>query len=152
MALGGPTAPGLVFLPCELIEANGATLRRIVLVHAAAGGSSAAFVDWIESQNRFLDTLVDRIVPGYPAAEAEALFAEWGYRRPLAVAAEPFHLWVIQGPQEIAAELPLAEAGLNVIGPTISSPTATARCASSTARTRRPRLPPTSPGSTPSSR
>src|SRR5574337_468607 len=33
-ALGGPAAPGLVILPCELIEENGATLRRIVIGHA----------------------------------------------------------------------------------------------------------------------
>ena len=54
-------------------------------------------------------------MPGFPAAEAEALFTRWGYRDPLAVAAEPFHLWVIEGPAGIAAELPLAEAGLNVV-------------------------------------
>ena len=111
----GSEPPGLVFLPCELIEANGATLRRIVLDHARRWGFDAAFTDWVARKNRFLDTLVDRIVSGYPAAEAEALFAAWGYRDPLAVVAEPFHLWVIEGPQEIAAELPLAEAGLNVI-------------------------------------
>ena len=63
----------------------------------------------------FLDTLVDRIVPGFPGAEKETLFREWGYEDPLAVAAEPFHVWVIQGPKAIAAELPLAEAGLDVI-------------------------------------
>ncbi len=111
----GPDGPGLVVLPCELIEANGATLRRIVLNHARRWGLGAAFVAWIEQNNVFLDTLVDRIVPGFPGAEKETLFSEWGYEDPLAVAAEPFHVWVIQGPKAIAAELPLAEAGLDVI-------------------------------------
>jgi tagaturonate reductase len=114
-ALGRAQAPGLVFLPCELIEANGATLRRYVLAHAARWGLGLEFAAWVETQNLFLDTLVDRIVPGFPTAEAEALFAKWGYRDPLAVVVEPFHLWVIQGPPEIEAELPLAKAGLNVI-------------------------------------
>jgi tagaturonate reductase len=114
-ALGGAGAPGLVFLPCELIEANGATLRRIVLAHVARWDFGAAFVAWVEERNLFLDTLVDRIVPGFPTVEADALFARWGNRDPLAVAAEPFHLWVIQGSPGIAAELPLAEAGLNVV-------------------------------------
>ena len=114
-ALGGAEAPGLVFLPCELIEANGATLRRIVLAHVARWGFGPAFAAWVKERNLFLDTLVDRIVPGFPAVEADALFARWGYRDPLAVAAEPFHLWVIQGPARIAAELPLAKAGLNVV-------------------------------------
>ncbi len=111
----GPDAPGLVFLPCELIEANGATLRRIVLNHARCWDLEPAFVAWIEAKNVFLDTLVDRIVPGFPGAEKETLFRQWGYEDPLAVAAEPFHVWVIQGPKAIAAELPLAEAGLEVI-------------------------------------
>jgi tagaturonate reductase len=111
----GPDAPGLVFLPCELIEANGATLRRIVLGHARRARLDTAFVAWIETKNVFVDTLVDRIVPGFPGAEKEALFKEWGYEDPLAVAAEPFHVWVIQGPKAIASELPLAEAGLDVI-------------------------------------
>jgi tagaturonate reductase len=114
-ALGGPGAPGLVFLPCELIEANGATLRRTVLAHVARWDFGAAFVAWVEERNLFLDTLVDRIVPGFPTVEADALFARWGYHDPLAVAAEPFHLWVIQGSPRIAAELPLAKAGLNVV-------------------------------------
>ncbi|RBP13880.1 tagaturonate reductase [Roseiarcus fermentans] len=111
----GPDAPGLVVLPCELIEANGATLRRVVLGHARRWGLDPAFVAWIEGKTVFLDTLVDRIVPGFPGAEKEALFREWGYEDPLAVAAEPFHVWVIEGPKAIAAELPLAEAGLDVV-------------------------------------
>ncbi len=111
----GPDAPGLVFLPCELIEANGTTLRRMVLGHARRWGLEAAFVDWIEDNNVFVDTLVDRIVAGYPEGEKATLFGEWGYEDPLAVAAEPFHVWVIQGPKAIAAELPLADAGLDVI-------------------------------------
>ena len=111
----GAEAPGLVFLPCELIEANGATLRRIVLAHVARWDFGPAFAAWVEERNLFLETLVDRIVPGFPAVEADALFARWGYRDPLTVAAEPFHLWVIQGSARIAAELPLADAGLNVV-------------------------------------
>jgi tagaturonate reductase len=114
-ALGGKAAPGLVFLPCELIEANGANLRRIVLLHAQRWLLGADFFNWIERSNRFLDTLVDRIVPGYPAAEAEALCATWGYEDRLVVAAEPFLIWVIQGPADLAEEFPLHKAGLNVV-------------------------------------
>jgi tagaturonate reductase len=112
-ALGGGGAPGLVFLPCELIEANGRTLRRHALSTAERWGFGPDFLAWVENRCLFLDTLVDRIVPGFPAAEAEGLFSEWGYRDPLAVAAEPFHLWVIEG--DLAAEWPLAAAGLNVV-------------------------------------
>jgi tagaturonate reductase len=114
-ALGQAAAPGLVFLPCELIETNGAMLKRIVKLHAQRWILGTGFIDWIDHGNHFLDTLVDRIVPGYPAGEADALRAEWGYDDQLIVAAEPFHLLVIQGPVELADELPLHAAGLNVV-------------------------------------
>ncbi len=114
-ALGGAKAPGLVFLPCELIEANGATLKRIVKLHAQRWNLGTGFIEWVEQANHFLDTLVDRIVPGYPAAEADALRAAWGYDDRLIVAAEPFHLFVIQGPSVLADEFPLHKAGLNVV-------------------------------------
>ncbi len=114
-ALGGNPRSGLVFLPCELIEANGTNLKRIILRHAQRWNLDGGFAHWVESSNAFLNTLVDRIVPGYPAAEVEALQARFGYVDPLLVAAEPFHLWVIEGPQAIAGEFPLHQAGLNVI-------------------------------------
>ncbi|PWC37750.1 tagaturonate reductase [Azospirillum sp. TSO35-2] len=114
-ALGGTAGSGLVFLPCELIEANGTNLKRIVLAHAKRWGLEAGFAAWVERHNHFLNTLVDRIVPGYPKDEAAALSAKWGYEDKLAVAAEPFHVWVIEGPAELAEELPLHKAGLNVV-------------------------------------
>ncbi|MDR3435328.1 tagaturonate reductase [Telmatospirillum sp.] len=113
--LGGTKATGLVFIPCELIEANGTNLKRIVLLHAKRWKLEPAFSAWVEKDNYFLDTLVDRIVPGYPANEAAALCKSWGYQDNLIVAAEPFHVWVIQGPKELGEEFPLHKAGLNVI-------------------------------------
>jgi tagaturonate reductase len=113
--LGGTKQTGLVFLPCELIEANGTNLKRIVLAHAKRWKLEAGFTAWVEQHNYFLDTLVDRIVPGYPAAEAPGLCQSWGYNDPLVVAAEPFHVWVIQGPKALAEEFPLHKAGLNVV-------------------------------------
>ncbi|MDP5240758.1 tagaturonate reductase [Uliginosibacterium sp. 31-16] len=113
--LGGSASTGLVFLPCELIEANGSKLRSTVLQHAQAWGLPAAFVEWVNAHNHFCNTLVDRIVPGYPAAEAEALCTELGYTDKLLVAAEPFLLWVIEGPAHLAEEIPLHKAGLDVV-------------------------------------
>lgn len=114
-AFGGSPESGLVFLPCELIEANGTKLKDCVLRFAAAWKLPAEFVAWVEAHNVFCNTLVDRIVPGFPAAEAEALYAEFGYKDPLTVAAEPFLLWVIEGPAKLADELPLHKAGVDVV-------------------------------------
>jgi len=114
-ALGGGARTGVVVLPCELIERNGATLRNIVLRHVERWALGGGFAAWIGRECRFLNTLVDRIVPGFPRDEAETLFAEWGYRDPLAVVGEPFYVWVIEGPKDLAEELPLHRAGLNAV-------------------------------------
>jgi tagaturonate reductase len=111
----GAGGPGLVFLPCELIEQNGTNLRRIVTLHAQRWNLGPDFMRWLGASNHFLDTLVDRVVSGYPAADAAKLAAEWGYDDPLVSAGEPFHFWVIQGPKAFAEEFPLHKAGLDVV-------------------------------------
>ncbi|OGB91800.1 MAG: hypothetical protein A2Z31_08070 [candidate division NC10 bacterium RBG_16_65_8] len=113
--LNGDPAAGLVFLPCELIDRNGEQLRSCVLRHAAAWGPSREFVRWVTEENRFLNTLVDRIVPGYPHEEILSLTAELGYEDRLLTTGEIFHVWVIEGDAAVAKELPLLEAGLNVV-------------------------------------
>lgn len=115
VAVHGDPAKGLVFLPCELIDRNGDNLRRTVLQHAENWALPGAFAAWVREANYFLNTLVDRIVPGYPRAEAEQLRQELGYDDKLIVAAEYFHLWVIEGPKHLADELPFTKAGLNVV-------------------------------------
>jgi tagaturonate reductase len=114
-ALGQAAAPGMVFLPCELIERNGENLKSIVLKHAANWNLGDAFIEWVKKQNYFLNTLVDRIVPGYPGAEVEKLTGELGYSDALLDTGEYFHLWVIEGPQHLSEEFPFHQAGLNVI-------------------------------------
>jgi tagaturonate reductase len=113
--LDGDPAKGLIFLPCELIDRNGDQLRSCVLRHAAAWGLSQECVRWVTGCNRFLNTLVDRIVPGYPYEEMGTLTATLGYEDRLLTTGEIFHVWVIEGDAEVAKELPLTQAGLNVV-------------------------------------
>jgi len=111
----GDPQKGMILLPCELIERNGDNLKRIVLQLAQDWGLPAKFREWVEHCNLFLNTLVDRVVPGYPRDRAEILAQELGYRDDLMVVGELFHLWVIEGPEEIKEKLPFHQAGLNVI-------------------------------------
>jgi tagaturonate reductase len=113
--LDGDPAKGLIFLPCELIDRNGNQLQSCVLRHAAAWGLSREFVRWVTDDNRFLNTLVDRIVPGYPHEEIPTLTEQLGYEDRLLTTGEIFHVWVIEGDEEVAKELPLTQAGLNVV-------------------------------------
>lgn len=111
----GDSKKGLILLPCELLERNGDTLRSAVLQYAKDWSFPAAFLEWVKQHNRFLNSLVDRIVTGYPAeSQAEAWFDEWGYRDAMLVTAEPYHLWAIEAEPELEELLPLRSAGLNV--------------------------------------
>ena len=82
---------------------NGDVLAEYVRRHAADWGLGAAFEAWLETAVVFVNTLVDRIVPGSPADEAPVLARELGYRDTMIVAGELFHLLVIEGDRRLAA-------------------------------------------------
>jgi tagaturonate reductase len=111
----GAADRGLVLLPCELVERNGERLKTCVLQTADAWHLGTQFVEWVEHANHFTNTLVDRIVTGYPADEAPALFRQLGYEDALLDVGEIDHTWVIEGPEHLSQELPFHTAGLNVI-------------------------------------
>ncbi|GIX22102.1 MAG: altronate oxidoreductase [Gammaproteobacteria bacterium] len=110
---GGDPEQGVVVLPCELIDDNGATLAACVAEHGRRAGFGAGFETWLRDAVVFCNTLVDRIVAGRPADPAP-WWAALGYRDELLVEGEAFHLWVIEGPPELAERFPAARAGLNV--------------------------------------
>lgn len=113
----GDTSKGLIILPVELIEHNGVALKDCVCKLAAVWALPSTFTEWIENANIFCNTLVDRIVTGYPAAEAQNLWAKWGYEDKAITVGEPFALWVIESDQieKVEAALPLDKSGLPVI-------------------------------------
>lgn len=106
---------GLVFVPCELIDKNGKKLRECILKYAAAWKFGDGFVSYVENDCAFLNTLVDRIVAGYPRGEAAALCDQFGYEDKLIDCGELFHLFVIEGDEKYRAVIPFAEAGLNLV-------------------------------------
>jgi tagaturonate reductase len=114
-SLGRAEAPGLILLPCELIERNGDNLRKAVQATAENWDLPPGFLDWNARANVYANTLVDRIVTGYPRDDADAIRAQLGYDDRLLVAGEPFHLWVIEAPRACAEALPFDRAGLNVV-------------------------------------
>lgn len=62
-----------------------------------------------------MNTLVDRIVTGYPKEIAEDIEKREGYADELIDSSEIFHLWVIEGDKKYAGELPFDKIGLNVV-------------------------------------
>lgn len=115
LTFNGSEQKGLVMIPCELLDDNGDKLKEIVLRYADLWGLEKGFSEWIERANAFCNTLVDRIVPGFPKDKVAELEEAAGYRDSLIVTAEPYHLFVIDGPDWLKKELPLHEAGLNAV-------------------------------------
>ena len=112
---GGASDKGMIIIPCELIDKNGAHLKRIILQYASDWNLGAPFAGWINEDNIFCNTLVDRIVPGYPRDKMEAITEELGYIDNLVVEGEQFHLWVIEGPALVKEEFPAEGIGLNIV-------------------------------------
>lgn len=112
---GKPPA-GLLIMPCELIEHNGGKLREAVLRHADDWQAGAAFREYVEHECAFPDTLVDRVVSGYPKEDADAYLQKLGYRDDLLTCGEMFHQLAVSGDEALAARLPpFARAGLNAV-------------------------------------
>lgn len=107
--------PGFVILSCELIDHNGDELKKCVNQYIDLWKLAPEFAAWVETENLFCSTLVDRIVTGYPRAEAEDICKELGYKDNLIDTGEVFGFWVIEGPQSLKEELPFEKAGLPVI-------------------------------------
>jgi len=116
--------PGLVFIPCELIEHNGDNLKACVLSHLEDEKESEGVEKverlraYIEGDCTFCSTLVDRIVAGRPDPESAERYArQLGERDEALVCGEPFHFFVIETPAgfDLEAELPLKKAGVNVV-------------------------------------
>ena len=87
-------------IPCELIESNGDKLRGLVLQQAERWNLNGPVLDWIRDEVRWVNNLVDRIVPGTP--KEHPLLAE----DPLLLSAEPYAIWAIQTTESFAFQHP----------------------------------------------
>ena len=111
----GSPESGCIILPCELIEDNGQKLKNCILQYADLWDLADDFKVWINQHNHFCNTLVDRIVPGFPKDSIDAVYQNIGYEDELVVDAEPYHIWVIEADKTIQAALPFAQTNLNVV-------------------------------------
>ena len=109
--------PGIVMLSCELIDNNGKELLKCVNQYIDDWKLSEDFRRWVNEENTFCSTLVDRIVPGRIRDEAEVtrLNGINGYEDPLTDVGECFGVWVIEGPAWLEEKLPFKAAGCPVM-------------------------------------
>ncbi|MGA9590624.1 MAG: tagaturonate reductase [Salegentibacter sp.] len=110
----GDKKKGLTIIPCELINDNADTLKSIILQYAQLWNLEEDFVQWVEGHNDFHNTLVDRIVPGYPKNDIESYQSQLQYEDKLIVSAEVFLLWVIEGDKRLKEKIPLDKIDENI--------------------------------------
>ena len=107
---------GVVVLSCELIDNNGKELLKCVNQYIDQWKLEDEFKNWVNNDNIFCSTLVDRIVPGRirDPKEVEKLESENGYHDELIDVGEIFGVWIIEGPDGLEDRLPFKKAGVNV--------------------------------------
>lgn len=110
----GAADKGLILIPCELIEKNGDTLKQTILQYISLWNLSDDFKNWVNTANAFCNTLVDRIVPGFPKDTIQEIQQSVGYEDTLIVTAEPFHLWVIEATDAVRSAFPAEKTNLHV--------------------------------------
>ena len=108
---------GIYLLPVELIENNADELKRCVDKYITLWGLEEEFRIWNNTQNYYCNTLVDRIVSGYPRDEQTKnhLIDLIGHEDQLMSIGEPFGLWVIEDKGDISKILKDGHHNIDVI-------------------------------------
>ena len=110
----GDKDKGVIILPCELVFQNGQKLQEAIKQYIELWQLGNDFGEWFHSACRVCATLVDRIVPGFPAKTIDSIKEKLQYDDNLVVQGEVYHLWVIEAPESVAREFPAQACGLNV--------------------------------------
>ena len=84
---------GLVFIPVELIENNGAELKKCILKYADLWSLGEDFASYVNGECSFCNTLVDRIVTGHTEGDSD----------PCSVSCEPYKSWIIEADERARA-------------------------------------------------
>src|SRR5688572_12712013 len=112
----GSADSGMVIVPTELITDNGEKLESIVLELAHRNNLDYRFFEWLENHNTFCNSLVDRIVPGKPAAgETQKIEGLLGYKDELMTKSEVFRLWAIEADDKVKEILSFYKIDENVV-------------------------------------
>lgn len=111
----GNPEKGLTIIPCELIENNAIILKKYILDYANLWNLEPEFSSWIEESNSFHNTLVDRIVPGFPKDDLETYTEQLDYNDELIVVAEAFLFWAIEGDQALLNKIPFNNTNENIL-------------------------------------
>ena len=96
----------LNIIPCELIENNGDQLKKIILQLTKKWKLENKFYNWVKL-NKFYNSLVDRIVPGFPKKKLNYYKKQLDFKDDMIVTCEPFFLWIIEGDKSLEKIFPV---------------------------------------------
>jgi tagaturonate reductase len=106
---------GVYMLPVELINNNADKLRACVSQYIRLWNLPEAFAQWNERENFYCNTLVDRIVSGYPKNEEGRFEKILNEKDKLLAVGEPFGLWVIENKGNLSQLLREGKHGTEVM-------------------------------------
>lgn len=108
---------GVYLLPAELIDNNADELKKCVDAYIVLWNLPADFKRWNDEQNFYCNTLVDRIVSGYPRDEETKNHLESliGETDGLMTIGEPFGLWAIEKKGYIAKYIKEGNHNIDVV-------------------------------------
>ena len=106
MKFNGSFEKTLTIIPCELIEDNAFVLRDLILKYCELWGLDKKFKIWIKNNN-FYNSLVDRIVPGFPEKKLKHYTSMTKFKDNHIVVCEPYFKWIIQAKKDFSNEFPL---------------------------------------------
>lgn len=95
---------GVYLMPVELIDNNADELKKCVDKYIELWNLPQEFKKWNDEENFYCNTLVDRIVSGYPRDEQTKAHLEelLGEKDELVSIGEPFGLWAVEKKGNIA--------------------------------------------------
>lgn len=111
----GAKDKGMYIIPCELLENNGELLKNILLKYCEDWNLPKEFKTWLKTNNKFYNSLVDRVVSGYPKDAIETITQKLGYKDTLVTCGEPFHFLALEGDKSLNDKLPFIKSDLNVV-------------------------------------
>lgn len=108
---------GVYILPAELIDDNAEKLKNCVNEYIGLWELPEGFKKWNEKENYYCNTLVDRIVSGYPKDEKteKHLTDLIGEKDALMTVGEPFGLWAIEKKGDIERYIKAGKHDIEVV-------------------------------------
>ena len=108
---------GLYLMPVELIDNNADQLAKCVDMYIDLWKLPDEFKKWNKENNFYCNTLVDRIVSGYPKTAEDKEYIEKliGEKDELVSIGEPFGLWAVEKKGEIDKYIKDGSHGIDVV-------------------------------------